>query len=617
MHRTRADLRRTRSEVSPRVETSDSDSGSERSNSSRDSRIRRASSNDSGSDNDEARSSPQHRTHHHPQPQPQHKVSRKGSSQSVKERRQKSYGSHHPHPHRPHRHHRRRESLTYVYGDGQSPWSPWSRWRLVLKLVYAVVVPAMIVYLLGRFDQTLQERRQSLDMGGASRPPQPQVSHSPSLSATTITATAQPINTAKAPTSTTTTRKAAIAEVTSKGEQQQHPGESRRNMRPWLPGKGAWSLEGRPQGQQEEGRLEDEKSSPAWWSRWSWSRAWFERFRMFRPHSHSTSPTLAMMQHVAYGSFLLFGDSITQYSFDVAERGFGAQLAHVFQRRLDVINRGFSGYTTEQAIHLLPQFLPRCSQPQPPQSSNHSQQQQHHHQQEHDQEQEQEQEQEESQSSLLRKSSKIEFLALFFGANDACLSPSPQHVDMDRYEQNLRAMIDMVHHPASRTYSPETRIIVVCPPPVDEIRWAIRRQERGMAMDRDPEVTRQYAETCLKVAREYQEKWSRTRRNEQEAEGVASSSCSQHGQVDVIDTWTIMMDQVKAGTHTLGEYLKDGLHLASKGNDVIFEEIMKIIRSRYPEWDPDTMPMHAPWWGNLDRKHPETDLLICGNKRKH
>ncbi|KAF9947236.1 hypothetical protein BGZ72_010752 [Mortierella alpina] len=299
-----------------------------------------------------------------------------------------------------------------------------------------------------------------------------------------------------------------------------------------------------------------------------------------------------MVKHIAYGSFLLHGDSITQYSFDVAERGFGAQLAHLFQRRLDVINRGFSGYTTEQAIHLLPQFLPRCSQPQHQQqelqNNNGSQEQQ----------QQQQQEQESQSSSYVE--SKIEFLTLFFGANDACLAPSPQHVDLDRYERNLRALIDMVHSPASPTYSPETRIVVICPPPIDKERCARRRKEQGMKMDRDPEVTRQYAETCFRVGREYHLK-----------------NQGQKCRVDVVDTWNIMMEQVKAGKHTLEEYLRDGLHLAAQGNDVIFEEIVKIIQSRYPEWDPNTMPMHAPWWGHLDRKNPEKDLFICGNKHRN
>lgn len=44
-----------------------------------------------------------------------------------------------------------------AYGeDREQPWSPWSRWRVVLKLLYAVIVPAIIMYLLGRFDRSLQ-----------------------------------------------------------------------------------------------------------------------------------------------------------------------------------------------------------------------------------------------------------------------------------------------------------------------------------------------------------------------------------------------------------------------------------------------------------------------------
>jgi hypothetical protein len=42
---------------------------------------------------------------------------------------------------------------------------------------------------------------------------------------------------------------------------------------------------------------------------------------------------------------ILFGDSLTQYSF--SEGGWGAMLAHKLQRRCDVINRGFSGYNSK------------------------------------------------------------------------------------------------------------------------------------------------------------------------------------------------------------------------------------------------------------------------------
>lgn len=71
-------------------------------------------------------------------------------------------------------------------------------------------------------------------------------------------------------------------------------------------------------------------------------------------------------------------------------------------------------------------------------------------------------------------------------------------------------------------------------------------------MNRDWEVTKAYAEVCLSVGREYSE------RNGQGEE------C----QVDVIDTWGVMMEKVKDEERTLEEFLRDGLHLAAAGNNV-------------------------------------------------
>ncbi|KAF9346702.1 hypothetical protein BGX34_003710 [Mortierella sp. NVP85] len=271
-----------------------------------------------------------------------------------------------------------------------------------------------------------------------------------------------------------------------------------------------------------------------------------------------------MVQQTAYDSFLLLGDSITQGSFDLEYRGFGAQLAQSYQRRLDIVNRGYSGYTSEQGIHLLPQFLPRVEQ---------------------------------STSTA----PKIQFLTIFYGANDACLSPSLQHVELERYEQNIRTMIDMVHSPNSPTYSPGTRIILICPGPVEESLWAHRRKGQGRPMDRDKDVTKQYAALCLKVGQEYQAK-------------NAQQASPQHHQVDVIDTWGLITAQVENGQQALTDYLRDGVHFTSEANDLVFKHIMEIIRRRYPEWDPEKMPMHAPLYADLDLAHPETDLLLCANK---
>ena len=43
---------------------------------------------------------------------------------------------------------------------------------------------------------------------------------------------------------------------------------------------------------------------------------------------------------------LLIGDSITQYSFDVAKLGWGSIVSNAFIRKADVINRGFSSTYT-------------------------------------------------------------------------------------------------------------------------------------------------------------------------------------------------------------------------------------------------------------------------------
>ena len=55
-------------------------------------------------------------------------------------------------------------------------------------------------------------------------------------------------------------------------------------------------------------------------------------------------------------AFVLFGDSITQKSFGPG--GWAAVLADAYQRRVDVINRGYSGYNTRWAAPLLNHLFP-------------------------------------------------------------------------------------------------------------------------------------------------------------------------------------------------------------------------------------------------------------------
>ncbi|XP_073251541.1 isoamyl acetate-hydrolyzing esterase 1 homolog [Porites lutea] len=56
-----------------------------------------------------------------------------------------------------------------------------------------------------------------------------------------------------------------------------------------------------------------------------------------------------------FPKIVLFGDSITQESF--SKGGWGARIADYFQRKCDVLNRGFSGYTSAFNKLILPRIL--------------------------------------------------------------------------------------------------------------------------------------------------------------------------------------------------------------------------------------------------------------------
>ena len=131
----------------------------------------------------------------------------------------------------------------------------------------------------------------------------------------------------------------------------------------------------------------------------------------------------------------------------------------MFIRRLDIINRGFSGYTTSQALLAFPQFAPKPEQ------------------------------------------ATVRFLTIFFGANDACLpgSPTGQHVPLKEYTSNLRRLIQM-----ARDAFPGVRIMLISPPPVNEYQLeASDLVKYGMTEPRrTAEHTKRYAEACRDVRAE-------------------------------------------------------------------------------------------------------------------
>jgi len=219
--------------------------------------------------------------------------------------------------------------------------------------------------------------------------------------------------------------------------------------------------------------------------------------------------------------------------------GLGQRLSHVYARKLDVLNRGLSGYNTEWALPIFERCLvphPKSDEPGMP---------------------------------------KIRLLTIWFGANDSCLPHSPQHVPLPIFSSNLEKLVSMIHSPESRYYSPSTRIILLSPPPVNTYQRRADLESRNppLVLDRNFETTRTYAAAVEKVAL---------------AKGVG-----------FVDVWTELWEACNKNEAALSKYLIDGLHLNKEGYWVAYDALMKKIGEIYPEVHPDNVPFVFPPWVQL------------------
>jgi len=218
-------------------------------------------------------------------------------------------------------------------------------------------------------------------------------------------------------------------------------------------------------------------------------------------------------------AIMLFGDSITQGSWEL--NGVGSRLSFVYARKLDVINRGLSGYNTKWAIPVFEQvFAKKEEQPYVP---------------------------------------AVRLLTIWFGANDSVLPSERQHVPLAQFIANLKHLITMVRSPSSDYYSPKTRILLVSPPPVNthQRRTELASRTPPRACDREFSITQQYAEAVVRTAEE---------------EGVA-----------IADVWTTIWRAAGQNERALNGYLLDGVHLNARGYEFAYNVINESIRQSYPE----------------------------------
>ncbi|CAJ1453196.1 unnamed protein product [Effrenium voratum] len=157
---------------------------------------------------------------------------------------------------------------------------------------------------------------------------------------------------------------------------------------------------------------------------------------------------------------ILLGDSLTQQSF--APNGWGAALADAYQRRCDVLNRGYSGYNSRWVLQLL-----RSGGGFPGDSAD----------------------------------AATRVVTLLLGANDAVLEgEKSQYVPLEEYKSNLRDIVSII-----RERCPLAKILIICPPPVCEWqRLEFQKERFGDQATGKPERTNEntgrYAAAALEVA---------------------------------------------------------------------------------------------------------------------
>ena len=242
-------------------------------------------------------------------------------------------------------------------------------------------------------------------------------------------------------------------------------------------------------------------------------------------------------------SILLIGDSITQQAFGMNGKiGWGSLLASVYQRRADVLARGYFGYNTNHALEILPRIL---------------------------------------QTTI---SSPILFCTILFGSNDAVDYGQLQHVPMEQYRENMRKIVQDVRTQLTlqqqqhleklsdyvsygSTPPPPPPIIVMTPPPVHEDSWAAFK---GVEVStRKNNNMRHYGHIVKELVSELQ--------HQQEGQGQEHyKSCYQ-----VLDIWELL-NGASSDPKERAKYVTDGVHLNEDGNRIVYEGIMNLLKDKFP-----------------------------------
>lgn len=247
--------------------------------------------------------------------------------------------------------------------------------------------------------------------------------------------------------------------------------------------------------------------------------------------------------YVDYNTFLMFGDSITEFAFNQfpdasneIQFSLGAALQNSYTRKLQVLQRGFSGYTSRDAIPLIRSILK----------------------QEHDR---------------VTESKKIKIAYVFFGTNDARLKgkgSNNQHIPINTYVSNIKTIV-------TEFKQRSIPVIVITPGFHDQNLWNLTHPEDLITGD-------------------YRE--NNTNKKYQDALKNSIIDTPVLCLYDEMEKWIVNNSKVNAkGGYS--ELLSDGIHFTGTGYKLLYDVLMKFISENYPESSPENLEYRFPHHSTL------------------
>ncbi|KAJ2216145.1 isoamyl acetate-hydrolyzing esterase [Coemansia sp. RSA 487] len=288
---------------------------------------------------------------------------------------------------------------------------------------------------------------------------------------------------------------------------------------------------------------------------------------------------------------------MTQLGYEYEKSGWLIHLSHRYARRMDILNRGFSGYNTTRAKQVAPLVFPirkdalkksifakRIEDIKVTLSR---------------------------QRALTKRGKwpstdatfptfhpKVQLCILFFGANDSADPRDSRHTPLNEYSENLRYFVSMLHDSESQHYSPETRILVITPPAVgDKMSEEWFRNRGWWYGPQKNNFTKTYADAVIEAARDlklpYVDMWTAVEQRVQESRKQKLTLSSTEAATETTTSEPKAEQSVKRPESTntdeydgYDEYLVDGLHLNSKGNELLFKLVSETIDKSWPELRP-------------------------------